>query len=139
MRPAILVLLVAVAVPLAGCGKSDEEQVRGALAQYAAATREKDYQRLCDDLLASQLVQSVRSLGLPCEAVLRHSLGQVSHPTLTVSSVQVAENQALARVRTDAANQRPSDDTIRLVHQDGSWRIASLASPQPQPPPDNVP
>jgi hypothetical protein len=133
MRAAAL-LLAAAAVGLAACGDSDEEKVRDTLDRFATATREKDYQALCDDLFARALVRQVRSVGLPCEVALRTGLGQVRRPTLTVRSVEVNDDGALARVRTGAAGQKPSEDTVRLVKEDDDWRVASLAAPQPQPP-----
>ena len=119
---------------LVGCGQSDEEEVASTLDDFAEAIREKDYQALCDDLFADDLVEQVRSVGLPCEVALRQGLGEVRGPTLTVGEVEVSQDAALAEVRTGAQGQQPSQDTVRLVREDGEWRVASLAAPQPQPP-----
>lgn len=135
-RPIVaLGLGVALAVLVAaGCGESPEKQIRATLDRFAAATRAKDYQRLCDDLFSSKLVAQVRSVGLPCEVALRMGLGEVRRPSLVVRRVQVSGDKALARVRTAAVGQQPSEDTVELVREKGDWRIASLARPQPQPP-----
>lgn len=116
---------------------ADDDQgprVRSALRDYAEATRAKDYQRLCDDIFSPQLVETVRSSGLPCEVALRTGLEDVRRPTLVVRKVEVAGDKALAAVHTDAANQTPADVTIRLAREAGAWRVASLAQAQPQPP-----
>src|SRR5688572_10880230 len=53
----VLILLVMVLKP----EPDSEEQVRETLDRYAQATREKDYQTLCDDLYASDLVERSRA------------------------------------------------------------------------------
>lgn len=139
MRRAALAILAAVALGLTACGRSDQEQIRDKLDRFQDATAKKDYQALCDDLLASALVMRLRGVGLPCEVALRTGFADVRRPTLTVTAVEVAGDEALARVRTSAANQPPSDDTIKLVKEGDDWRIASLAAQQPQPPPTTTP
>jgi len=131
-RAACLTAVVILAAT--GCGQEPPEQVRSAVERFAGASAQKDYQELCGEILASELVDQVRSVGLPCEAALEAGLGGVREPTLEIVSIEVADDQALARVRTGAAGQRPSEDSIRLVREDGDWRIASLSGPQPQPP-----
>lgn len=138
---ALAAALVAVVVLVAVLVSGDDDEtpdVRAALTEYAEATRAKDYQRQCDDLLADELLETLRSAGLPCEVALRQGLRDVRRPTLEVRGIEVSGDQALARVHTDAANQPPADVTIRLVKQAGGWRVASLAAAQPQPP-DNRP
>jgi len=125
----VLVLLAAT-----GCGQEPPERVRSTVESFASASAQKDYQELCGEVLASDLVEEVESVGLPCEAALEIGLGGVREPTLEIVSIEVSDDQALARVRTGAAGERPSEDSIRLVREEGDWRIASLSSPQPQPP-----
>ncbi|HET6550470.1 MAG TPA: nuclear transport factor 2 family protein, partial [Solirubrobacter sp.] len=86
----------------------------------------KDYQRLCDHLLAPKLVEEVESVGLPCEVALKQGLGDVESPTLTVGKIEVRGNAATAEVRSAAAGESPSRDTLQLVRVEDSWRIASL-------------
>lgn len=139
MRSACLVLMCTLAAGLTACGTSDREQVRSTLERFQQATLDKDYQELCDDVFANRLVEQVRSIGLPCEVALKRGLGDLREPTLTIEGIEVADDEALARVRSGAAGQRPSEDTIRLVKEDGEWHVASLAAPQPQPPPVTAP
>ncbi len=124
-------LLSAPAVVAAGCGGEDaptpEDEVRSALTAYADATAKRDEQRLCDRLLSRDLVTRVQRAGLPCEQAFRVALEDVRDPKLEVQSVKVAGERAEARVRTSATGQAPSVDTVRLVREAGSWRIASLA------------
>jgi hypothetical protein len=122
----------AVAVALAGCGDSeptDEEQVRTTLTAFSRATAAKDYQTLCDRLLAPSLISDLKKIGLPCEIALQQGLGEVKQPRLIVGAVTVEGKKASAEVRTSAEGQAPSKDTIELVRTDEGWRIASLATP----------
>jgi hypothetical protein len=108
-------------------GPDADKEVRATLDRYAQATRDKDYQTLCDDLYASDLIDRIRSAGLPCEVALRTGLQDRRNPQLKVLGVEVSGDQALVRTRTTALGEPPSVDTIRLVRQDGDWRVASLS------------
>src|SRR5215207_1541826 len=123
------VLLVIAACALAGCGDggpSDEEQVRSTLAAFQRATADGDYGALCDRILAPKLIQTVEQIGLPCEVALEKGFEGVRDPHLTVGAVTVSEDSASAEVRSSAAGQAPSEDTVELVRDGDGWRIASL-------------
>ncbi len=124
-----IAFVVIVAVLVLKPGPNEEEKVREQLDRYAAATRDKDYQTICDDLYAEDLVQRVRAAGLPCEVALRTGLEDRQNPRLAVVAVEVNGDQALARVRSTAGGEVPSVDTVRLVKDDGEWRVASLTEP----------
>jgi len=47
---------------------------------------------------------------------------------LTVGTVKVDGTTASAQIRTSAAGEQPSHDTLQLVKVDGHWRISALAS-----------
>ena len=125
LAPAVALLV------LVGCGEggpTPEEQVRTTVAAFGRATAAKDYQRLCDQLLAPSLVEDVESIGLPCEVALRQGLGRVREPRLTIGRIQVKDDTASAEVRTAAAGEEPSKDTLELVNLDGEWKISSLGT-----------
>ena len=125
LAPAIVLLV------LAGCGDqgpTPEEQVRSTVTEFGRATAAKDYQALCDRLLAPSLVEEVEAIGLPCEVALRQGLGQVREPRLTIGRVDVREDRASAEIRTSAAGEAPSRDTLELVNVDGTWKISSLGA-----------
>ena len=131
--------LAALAVVIAGCGDSDptdEEQVRTTLTAFIRATAAKDYQALCDRLLAPSLIDELKKIGLPCEIALQQGLGEVRQPRLIVGAVTVNGKTATAQIRTSAEGQAPSKDTVELERTDAGWRIASLVKPsQPGPAP----
>ena len=125
-RPLVLAF---VACALAGCGDSgpsDEQQIRATLAEFQRATAARDYQALCEQVFAPKLVQTVEQIGLPCEAALQKGFAEVRDPRLTVGTIAVKADSASAQVRSSAAGEEPSEDTVELVFVNGSWRIASL-------------
>jgi hypothetical protein len=125
LAPAVALLI------LVGCGGGEptpEEQVRSTVTEFGRATAAKDYQTLCDRLLAPSLVEDVESIGLPCEVALRQGLGAVREPRLTIGRIQVKDDTASAEVRTAAAGEEPSKDTLELVNLDGEWKISSLGT-----------
>jgi hypothetical protein len=126
------VAALALAFALGGCGEAeptDEEQVRSTLTAFSKATADKDYQRLCDRLLAPSLIADLKKIGLPCEIALQQGLGDVKEPRLIVGDVTVKGKTATAQVRTSAEGQAPSSDTVALERTEDGWRIASLTTP----------
>lgn len=131
LRPVRYLALALALLILAGCGEqgpTPEEQVRATVTEFGRATAAKDYATLCERILAPSLVEEVESIGLPCERALRRGLGAVEDPRLTIGRVEVREDQATAEVRTSAAGEEPSQDTLRLVNLDGAWKISSLGT-----------
>ena len=136
MRRLALVALLLVA----GCGGQgkppDADQVRATLVAFGKATAEHDYKTMCTKLLAPNLLDKLRQVGLGCEEALEQGLGEVKSPKLSVGKITVNGDSATAEVRTSAEGQAPSTDTVKLRRVDGSWRIASLAgTPEPGPAP----
>lgn len=116
---------------LAGCGEQGpppDEQVRTTVTEFGRATAAKDYRTLCDRLLAPSLVEEVESIGLPCEVALRRGLDAVREPRLTIGRIEVRDDRATAEIRTSAAGEQPSEDTLGLVNVDGTWKVSSLGS-----------
>jgi hypothetical protein len=132
-----LIAALAVAGPAAGCGADEEgggglsadQQVRAVVARFGVATRERNYQEICDRLLSDTLVAKIEGIGLPCESALQRGLGEVRNPTLSINEVSISGARALVSIHTTAAGQPPSDDALQLVREDGEWKVASLAAP----------
>ena len=94
LAPALALLL------LAGCGDAGptpEEQVRSAVSEFGRATVAKDYQALCDRILAPELVEQVTSIGLTCEVALEQGLGAVRDPRLTIGQRAGRRREGLGR------------------------------------------
>ena len=115
-------------VLLAGCGDdmAAENEVRGVVTAFGEASAKKDYQQICDELLAKPLVDNVEQYGLPCELALKEGLGRVQAPRLTINAVTVNGDRASARVKTMAKSQFTSTDTLKLRRVEDEWRIAAL-------------
>ena len=88
-RPLAALLVLGAGVSACGGGPSDAERVHAAVEAFGRATAAKDYQRLCDRVLAPELVEEVESSGLPCEVALQQGLGEVEAPTLTIGRIEV--------------------------------------------------
>lgn len=122
-----VVVAVALAAAFAGCGgESDEDAVRGTVTAFGEATANKDYDRLCGELFAPELLESLDAIGLPCRVALEQSLGGVEEPRLVIGEIRIDGSRAEADVRSSAAGQAPSRDTLRLVKVEDRWRIADL-------------
>jgi hypothetical protein len=129
--PRPFLVLPFAALLLVGCGDrtpSDSEQVRSVLQTFATATEKRDYDTLCDKVLAPKLLTGLQQIGLPCEVALKRSLGSVTNPKLTVGKVTVKGKTATADVRTAADGQQPSSDQVRLEKVKGAWRVSSLGA-----------
>jgi hypothetical protein len=125
-------LLVCGALTLAACGggsheRSDADRVRDTLGAFGEASAKHDYRRVCAELLAKPVIDSVRRAGLSCESAMKSALEGVQAPKIEVRKVTITGDRASARVHTTAANQPASDDTVALVKEGGDWKIGALA------------
>ena len=125
------ILLVAGALTLAACGggsdkPSDADGVRATLAAFGEASAKHDYRRVCAELLAKPVIDSVRRAGLSCESAMKSALEGVQAPKIEVREVKITGDRASAKVHTTAANQPASDDTVALVKEGGDWKIGAL-------------
>ena len=130
MRRALTAAALAAAL-LAGCGDdgpTTQEQVRTTLDEFARAMTAKDYQSLCDKVLAPKLIEKLQQVGLPCEIAMQRAFQDVQNPRLTIGKITVAkdEKSATAEVRTSASGQAPSQDTVELVPAKDGWRVSTL-------------
>ena len=124
-------LLLCGALTLAACGgaspkRSDADRVRDTLAAFGQASAKHDYRRVCAELLAKPVIDSVRRAGLSCESAMKSALQGVQSPKLEVGEVTIKGNRASAKVHTTAANQPASDDTVALVREGVDWKIGAL-------------
>jgi hypothetical protein len=123
------------ALTLFACGKEKPtEAVHKAVDRFGKAVADQDYQELCDNLLAKNLIDALEARGVPCELALKTGFSGAKDPKIKVKTVAVNGDKALVSVHSTADNQPPSDDTLGLVKEKGDWKINSLARPEPQPP-----
>jgi hypothetical protein len=125
------ILLAVGALTLAACGsakheRSDADRVRDTLAAFGDASAKHDYRRVCAELLAKPVIDSVRRAGLSCEEAMKTALEGVEAPKIEVRQVTITGDRASAKVHTTASNQPASDDTVALVREGGDWKIGAL-------------
>ena len=75
--------------------------------EFQRATEARDYQALCDRVLAPELIDAVRQVGLPCELALEKGFEDVETPRLTVGAIAVDGDRATAEVRSSAEGEDP--------------------------------
>ena len=126
------ILLAVGALTLAACGggsheRSDADRVRDTLGAFGDASAKHDYRRVCGELLAKPVIDSVRRAGLTCESAMKTALEGVQEPKIEVRKVTINGDRASASVHTTAANQPASDDTVALVKEGGDWKIGALS------------
>jgi ketosteroid isomerase-like protein len=134
--PAAVLVVTLLAAVAGGCGDdgtTPEDAVREVVTRFGQASAKKDYQAICDDLVARSLSDNVEEFGLPCELAFKQGMEAVRKPKLVIRKLSVKGDEASVVVHTTAANQPASDDTLTLRRVDGEWRISALsAAPEPK-------
>jgi hypothetical protein len=123
----VLVVVLAMAVALAGCGSSDADQIHATLGQFANAVAARNAAPICDRVLAPSLVARIESVGLSCQyAIERFFFScRVQDPTLTVGRVSITNVRATALVYAGAKGQPGGIFELGLVKTSQGWRVAS--------------
>jgi hypothetical protein len=94
------------------------------VARLQKATAQQDFTTICNDLLAAATRR--RAGGDQCPDVLGQRARGVSHPRIRIQSIEIRGNDAFVRVRTTATGQAPTTDVIRLIRENGHYRVFSL-------------
>src|SRR6476619_3868780 len=102
----------------AGCGGGGKgspkpisgppKEVADVVTQLQQATAKRDFNTICNDLLASAARQ--RAGGADCARLLGARAGSIRRPRILVQSIEVDGNRAQVRVRTTAAGQAATTD-----------------------------
>src|SRR3954465_15321060 len=106
--------------PVSGPAK----EAAAVIEELEKATAQKDFPRICDDLLAAATRKQAG--GDQCPAVLGARARGVSRPRIRIQGIEVQGDHALVRVRTTAAGQAPTTDVVRLIRENGRYRVLSL-------------
>ena len=121
---------------LSGCslgGDKEAPPARGAPTAVAATIlaldqdmRVRDYRSICYELFTEEARR--RAGGKDCERLLRSAAADVRRPRIRILSIRIEGRGATVRVRSSAANQRPLDDEVELLHEPGrGYRISALS------------
>ncbi|HEX6711835.1 MAG TPA: nuclear transport factor 2 family protein [Thermoleophilaceae bacterium] len=121
-------------VLIAGCGgggSSKPKPISGPAKEAATviqrlekATAQRDFATICSDLLAAATRRQAG--GEECPEVLGQRARGVRRPRIRIQSIEVQGNQARVRVRTTATGQDAISDVIRLVRENGKFRVLAL-------------
>ena len=134
MRRAGTVGLCGVVLAAAGCGGGDEDgPTPGGLAREASAVVERleaaiaarQFERICSDLLSAEVRRQAG--GGDCPAMLARTSVGLERPRIEVKRIRIEGSTATVDVVTTAEGQARVPDTIRLVREEGAYRISSLS------------
>ena len=129
MRRAVLAVLL---LPLAGCAaqsstsgkfKGQGQDVAKVVADLSAAGRTSNAAKICDDILAKELVQQLRAAGGDCQTEMKAAIQDATDYDLQVADVQVNGSRATAKVRQGKDGKVV---TFTFVKENGGWRATSL-------------
>jgi hypothetical protein len=125
-------LLAALLLPLAGCaaqtsnsGKfsGQAQQVAQVVSDLSSAGRSGNAAKICDDILAKELVQQLRSAGGDCQTEMKSAIQDATDYDLQVANVKVTGNRATAQVRQGKQGRVV---TFTFVKENGGWRASDL-------------
>ena len=129
-RPSAALLCIFVA----GCGGGNDSKpkpitgpakdVAETIKRLEKATAQRDFTTVCDQLLAAATRRQAG--GDQCPDVLDQRARGVRRPRIRIVSIEVQGKQAQARVRTTAVGQDAVANVIRLVKENGRFRVLSL-------------
>ncbi len=133
MRAAGPAAVCALVIALAGCGGGGDDDPAGDLAQEAGAVvkqlersiRDGDFERVCSELLSAEVRRQAG--GGDCPGMLERTSAGVKRPRIEVKGIKIEGAAAAVDVVTVAQGQAPAEDTIRLVRENGAYRISSLS------------
>ncbi|MEA2494128.1 MAG: hypothetical protein QOJ29_2039 [Thermoleophilaceae bacterium] len=117
-----------------GCGggeKPKPKPISGPAKEVAAvverlekATAQKDFSTICDELLTASTRKQAG--GVDCPAVLEARARGVARPRIVIQGIEVQGERAQVRVRTTATGQAATTDVLRLVRENGRFRVSAL-------------
>lgn len=117
-----------------GCslGADDEPKpVSGAAAQIATtvnqlerAVAQRDFATICDELFTATARR--RAGGDECTGQMRSAAEGVERPSIEIEGIDVKNDQATVKVRTEAKGQARVSDELQLRRQGGRWLVEAL-------------
>jgi hypothetical protein len=118
----------------AGCSLGGDEEAKpasGAPAQISntvdrleRAVAEGDFAAVCDQLFTSKARQ--RAGGDECTRQLRSTAEGVERPSIEIEAIDVKDDRATVRVRTEAEGQARVSDKLQLRREGGRWLVEAL-------------
>jgi hypothetical protein len=117
-----------------GCslgGDDEPKPASGAAAQVATtvdrlerAVADADFAAICNQLFTARARQ--RAGGDDCVRQLRSAAEGVKRPRIEIQGIDVKDNLAIAKVRTEAEGQALVSDELVLRREGGRWLVEAL-------------
>ena len=111
----------------AGDFKGAQAQVASTVEDLQSAASSGDEAEICGRLLAARLVDQLSSRGRDCRTAVHDALENSDTADLTVESVRIRGNTAIARVKAETGD-HDRVHTVGLVRERNLWKIARLPS-----------
>jgi hypothetical protein len=130
-------LLLLPALALAGCGaapssatdfEGEQRAVAEAIEDIQDAGERADTTRLCEDLFAARLRDTVRQGAGSCVAEVDSVINDADDFDLDVRSVEISGNTARAVVESESNNETVRS-TFEMVKEGGAWKAAAVSGP----------
>jgi hypothetical protein len=117
-----------------GCSLGGDDRAKpasGPAAEVAAtvdrlerAVAERDFATICDQLFTVQARK--RAGGDECAGQLGSATEGLKKPRIEIERIDVKNNRATVKVRTEAQGQARVSDGLRLRRQGGRWLVEAL-------------
>lgn len=106
---------------------AEQQAVIARLGEFADVTKNQNYKKLCNDLLA----KAARKIGGNCVKTFSQTGAQLKDFKITVKSVKIGKDgkSAVAKVVVSSnVNKTPSPQDLSMIKEDGDWRIQILGN-----------
>jgi hypothetical protein len=117
-----------------GCSLGGDDEAKpasGAPAQIAAtvdrlerAVATRDFATVCDQLFTAQARK--RAGGDECAPQMRSAVEGLERPSIDIEAIDVKDDRATVKVRTQAEGQARVGDELELRRQGGRWLVEAL-------------
>ena len=130
MRRVAAIAALLLAAALAGCGATgssgasfagEEKQIADQVEALQAAGETGNAKKLCDEVLARSLRDSLSAPGSTCQTELDKAIKDADDFDLSVQDVAITGNRATAQV-----SGRGGTRTLAFAREGADWRISSL-------------
>ena len=129
----LVALALLLVLAFAACGGTNDsaqdfegaqQDVAQTIEDLEEAGQEDEPRRICQALLAREVVENIEASGTDCTEAVEKALDQTDTFSLTVESIRVSGDTARAQVETGVDQEQV--ETIELVREDDAWKISKL-------------
>lgn len=103
----------------------EQQEVIDRIAEFADATEDKDYKKICDEILSKE----AQKLGGDCASTLEKTGSTIKDFKIIVTSVTIGEDgkTATAEATTETNGQKGAAQALTLAKDEkGEWRVTIL-------------